>query len=61
MKLRRIKWNYQKYYDKIIKSLKEGKKDKAIDRKLWEMIQNSRVLITSYSKEIEKEFKGDVK
>ena len=43
MKLERIKVNYPKYYDKIMKSLKEGKKDKAIDQKLWEMIQNKKV------------------
>ncbi len=40
MKLDGIKVNYPKYYDKIMKSLKEGKKGKAIDQKLWKMIQN---------------------
>ncbi|MDP4039534.1 MAG: hypothetical protein Q8P57_03060 [Candidatus Pacearchaeota archaeon] len=40
-KLDRIKWNYPGFYKKIMKSLKEGKRDKAIDEKLWDMILQS--------------------
>ena len=39
-KLERIKWNYPNYYKKIMKSLKEGQRDKAIDEKLWEMVRS---------------------
>ena len=42
-KLERIKVNYPNYYDKIMKSLREGKKDKAIDQKLWEMLQSKEI------------------
>lgn len=38
-KLDRIKGNYPGFYNKIMKSLKEGRKDKAIDEKLWDMIK----------------------
>jgi len=40
-KLNRIKWNYPDYYNKIMKSLREGKRDKAIDEKLWNMVRSN--------------------
>ncbi len=43
MKLQRIKSSYPRFYDKIINSLKEGKKDKAIDQELWDMVKGSGV------------------
>jgi len=39
-KLQRIKVNYPKYYEKIMKSLNEGKRGNAIDEKLWEMVKS---------------------
>ena len=40
LKLNRIKDNYPGFYDKIMKSLKEGKRDKTIKEELWEMVKS---------------------
>ena len=39
-KLERIKLNYPYFYDKIMHSIKEGKRNSAIGQNLWEMVKD---------------------
>lgn len=41
-KLERIRGNYPIFYEKIMKSLREDKRHKAIDKNLWSMIKMGR-------------------
>ena len=49
-KLQRIKFNYPKYYEKVVKSLKEGRMEKSLDPKLWAMIKEMSLEGDKYEK-----------